>query len=414
MIDFGRNNLDMASSPYLRQHADNPVHWQEWSEKALVHARTAGRLVLVSIGYATCHWCHVMAAEAFSDRDTADFINQHYVAVKVDREQRPDIDGLFMDFVTRTTGSGGWPLNVVLSPEGNPFFGGTYFPRRSQSGLPSFLEVLRRVKSWHDENGDRVVAYTLAHDDSPGTTVRDDAIALGLMGGFDEKDGGFGRGMKFPPHATLLLLLHFGQATGSEAARDMVRITLDAMMNRGLHDHLQGGFFRYCVDRRWQIPHFEKMLYDQAMHLWVYSLAVGVFGCDRYRRVVHKIIRCLKETFATGDGLFVTAHDADTDHLEGATYLWTPGEIRAVLGETAFKRFSATYTLSEEGNFEGRNHLIKRPGRRTGASPHRVDAGIEESENRLLEVRRKRSQPFVDGKIISGWNALAGIGLVMA
>ena len=404
---FSCNRLKDASSPYLLQHRDQPVHWQEWNAEVLATARRANRLILVSIGYSTCHWCHVMAAGAFSDPETAAYLNHHFVCIKVDREQRPDLDEYFMDFVTRTTGRGGWPLNVILSPEGHPFFGATYFPPSAEKGMPSFIQVLERVDAWYAENGTKVKAFTMVSPPRPSTRIDADALALRILGSFDEEWGGFGQGMKFPPHNTLLLLLHFHAHTKSDAAAEMVLRTLDAMARGGLHDHLQGGFYRYAVDREWEIPHFEKMLYDQAMHLWVYGLAAAQFHRPEDRRVVDKLVCSLEETFSDGDGLFFSAHDADTDHVEGATYVWGETDLRRVLNQKEYQCFTAAYTVSEEGNFEGKNHLLLRPGITR-------DASLDAVEEKLLAERRLRTQPFTDRKVVTSWNALVGVALAMA
>jgi len=405
MLDFSKNNLNTSSSPYLQQHRDNPVHWQEWNEAVLQYAKEHQKLILVSIGYATCHWCHVMAHEAFSDVNTARYLNNRFVSIKVDREQRPDIDEYFMSYVNAINGRGGWPLNVVLTPAGHPIFGGTYFPDVEKRGLFPFRDVLGQVLSWYAKNKDAVQAYAIPMSHGSSVEIDDNTIASTIHRSFDVAFGGFGAQTKFPPHNTLLFLLHYYQATQSTLAKEMIIQTLDAMTNGGLHDHLQGGFYRYCVDREWTIPHFEKMLYDQAMHLWVYALAFQLFRRDQDRVVAEKIITALTETFSDEHGLFYSAHDADTDLVEGQTYVWSEAELIDVLSKDEYAQFVKTYAISSEGNFEGKNHLIKQ------ASAPALRKAIEE---KLLAIRKKRSKPFTDKKIVTSWNVLTGIGFIHA
>ncbi len=393
---FHRNNLDRSVSPYLRQHAGDPIHWQEWSAGALEEARRSNRHILVSIGYSTCHWCHVMAGEAFADREVARYLNDHFVAIKVDREQRPDIDHHFMAFIAATRGGGGWPLNVFLTPQGEPIAAFTYIPLRERFGTPSLPDLLRAVR-----RQTRGVPFR-----GPETPA-DDAwplpqVVAALLSGHDAVHGGFGSGPKFPPHCSLLLLLSHYDRYRDPRVEGLLAKTLAAMAERGLHDHLQGGFFRYCVDAAWTIPHFEKMLYDQAMMLWVYSWGLAVLKREEYREVIAGLLRCLEETFRRG-GLYISAHDADTHHREGATYTWTLAELERLLEPPELERLRRAYDIREAGNFEEANHLVRLPG----AAP----AGVEE---KLLRLRRQRTQPFADHKIITSWNALAGVGLVMA
>jgi len=413
MTDYQRNNLSKSSSPYLQQHSDNPIHWQEWNKDTLKHAQKNQKLIFVSIGYATCHWCHVMAAEAFSDPATADYINEHFVAIKVDKEQRPDIDQYVMSFVSRTTGRGGWPLNAVMSPEAKLIFGGTYFPHVPKQGLVAFKDVLTQVKKWYESHAENIQEYTLEQETNISEAEDKTSLLANIYRAFDAEEGGFGRDMKFPPHNTLLYLLHVYQDTKSNEAQTMIFKTLDAMSSAGLHDHLQGGFYRYCVDRTWTIPHFEKMLYDQAMLLWVYSLAFQLFQRERDREVVEKIIICLTETFSDGQGLFYSAHDADTDHIEGETYVWTEEELKNVLKPKEFELFTEAYLISSSGNFEGKNHLLKKNWPDSSQAKSKLEK-LAKIEAKLLKLRKKRVQPFTDQKIISSWNALIGIGLLLA
>ncbi|MBI2326735.1 thioredoxin domain-containing protein [Candidatus Curtissbacteria bacterium] len=367
--DFTRNNLDRANSPYLKQHQGNPIHWQEWNKEVLDYAQKENRLIFVSVGYATCHWCHVMAKEAFSDFGVADFLNKHFVSIKIDREQRPDIDEHFMNFLTETQGNGGWPMNVVLTPDQKPFFAGTYFPLEPTFGRPGFKQVLEKVYDWYTKNSQDVKPYTSNKDFDTEVEVKNEKVLLNaITSRFDREYGGWGDGAKFPAYNTLIFLLNYFAEYPSDDTKNMITQTLDNMAKGGLYDHLQGGFFRYCVDRQWRIPHFEKMLYDQAMLLWVYSLGYKIFGESLYKEVVQGIISSLDTVFASND-LYYSATDADTNHKEGETYLWSQDELKEILSET---------------------------------------------ERKLLEIRNKKVQPDKDRKIITSWNALLGIAFLIA
>ena len=413
MNNFKKNNLDKSSSPYLQQHKDNPIHWQKWNKETLEYAKKENKLIFVSIGYSTCHWCHVMASEAFSDQDTANYLNSNFVAIKVDREQRPDIDSYFMDFANQTTGRGGWPLNVVLSPEAKPFFAGTYFPHVEKNGIKPLIYILQEVKKWYAENSEKITAYTITNTHTKSENIDDLQITKKISAAFDKEFGGFGIQTKFPPHNTLLMLLNFYQETKSDFAKEMILKTLDAMSNNGLQDHLQGGFYRYCVDREWQIPHFEKMLYDQAMLLWVYADAYRLFNREQDKIIISKIIKGLG-TFSDGNGLFYSAHDADTNHEEGATYLWANEELKQNLSEDEYIIFSKTYDISTKGNFEGKNHLVKKYLNNLKKSDKQESIELFRIEEKLLTVRKKKMQPFIDKKILTSWNALVGIGSLLA
>ncbi len=410
--DFHRNNLGTSSSPYLRQHAGNPVWWQEWSSEVLAHARSERVPLFVSVGYATCHWCHVMAAGAFSDPDTAAFINAHFVSIKVDREQRPDIDHYLMSYIQSQTGSGGWPLNVFLTHDLKPVHALTYAPVTTSGYRYSLHDIARAVIELIRSRGESIMPFRLPDQEAPRTNVSE--LTKDLAAHFDSEYGGFGRGQKFPPHSTMLFMLYRLAAarnpataeeeasTDDETLTSIVTSTLDAVMLRGLNDHLQGGIFRYCVDRQWTIPHFEKMLYDQAMALWTFSLAARLTGSDGYRRMAQQIIRCLDETFLH-DGWYISAFNADTDHREGATYLWSMDELTSLLSPSEMDRLAAVYELSADGNFEGLNHLVRR-----SALP------LDDIEEKLLAVRRQRTQPSADEKILSGLNALTAAAMIQA
>jgi uncharacterized protein len=395
-----RNNLDRSSSPYLLQHVSNPVWWQEWNEEIIGYASLHNKPVLVSVGYATCHWCHVMASEAFSDIKTADYLNEHFVCIKVDREQRPDIDQFMMDFINNQNGRGGWPLNVFLTPSLKPVFALTYAPAVSAGSSRSFFSVAASVFTFIEKHGDNIPPF-ISEEIRP-SVVDEDTLFEKLSSYFDQINGGFGHGQKFPSHTSLLYLLYKLSVEDLPSVRSVCSVTLDAMRLRGLNDHLQGGIFRYCVDNEWTIPHFEKMLYDQAMALWTYALAYRVLEMDEYAGMAGKIIKCLDESFEK-NGLYISAHDADTNHEEGATYLWDYEQLKKELDREEFSRFSKSYLIKEKGNFEGSNHLLRLN-----------EVQLNDIEEKLLSIRRKRKQPSRDEKILCGTNALLAIALIQA
>ena len=354
--DLTRNNLDKSSSPYLLQHISNPIWWQEWSEGLISYALRKKKILFVSVGYTTCHWCHVMAAEAFSDAVTANYLNHNFICIKIDREQRPDIDQLLMDFINNQNGGGGWPLNVFMTADLRPVYALTYAPSQSTGSMNSLLYIAEKVTEFCIENKDNIPPF-YSIDRQP-EVAEESSLVKQLSRYYDSENGGFGMGQKFPPHSSLLYLLFQSGVEDSPSIKSICIKTLDAMKDRGLNDHLQGGIFRYCVDKEWTVPHFEKMLYDQAMALWSYSLAYRVTGKEEYRIMAKNILRCLDESFES-DGFYISAHDADTEHEEGATYLWGIDEIENALDPDEFAMFSESYHLTREGNFDGRNHLIR-------------------------------------------------------
>jgi uncharacterized protein len=397
---FQRNNLDNSSSPYLLQHTSNPVWWQEWGSEVLEYAVSENKPLLVSVGYATCHWCHVMASEAFSDTATANYLNENFICIKVDREQRPDIDQFMMDFINSQNGRGGWPLNVFLTPSVRPVFAMTYAPAAERDSMYSFLSVCEQVKTFYERNGSSVAEF-IPRENLPQVSDETSPVQE-LSRYYDSENGGFGNGQKFPSHSTLLYLLYQLSIDDSPTIRTICRKTLDVIIQRGLNDHLQGGIFRYCVDREWTIPHFEKMLYDQAMALWVFSLGYSVTRNDDYKSMSERIIKCLDESFES-EGLYISAHDADTNHHEGATYVWSFDELKDLLLPGEFEKLSDSYYITKTGNFDGKNHLIRKDWK-----------PLKEIEDKLLAVRLKRNQPASDRKIISGINALTAIALIQA
>ena len=400
MLDLFRNNLDKSSSPYLRQHAKNPIWWQEWSSEIIEEAIRRNKPLFVSVGYATCHWCHVMAADAFSDRVTAEYLNQHFICIKVDRETRPDIDQFLMHFITAQNGSGGWPLNVFLTPDIHPIFALTYAPGHGSGSISPFLDITKKVYDYYINHRDKILPFQAV--EKPPSIIEEKMIAKNLLTYFDFVEGGFGGAQKFPPHTTLLYLLYLLCVEKNKNIWKMCSITLDAMRLRGLNDHLQGGIFRYCVDSKWTIPHFEKMLYDQVMALWCYALAYRVMDKKAYKAMAENILRCLEECFKD-NGLYISAYDADTEHIEGATYIWKYDELKEFLSAEEFHRLSESYFIFPEGNFNGAIHLIRKN-----------DLPLRDIEKKLLAKRNQRIQPDKDNKTLCGINALVAIAMLQA
>ena len=394
------NRLANETSPYLLQHADNPVDWFPWSEEAFERARDEDKPIMLSVGYAACHWCHVMEHESFEDEAIASVMNQHFVCVKVDREERPDVDGLYMDAVVSMTGHGGWPMTVFLTPEGRPFYGGTYFPPEPRMGMPAFPQVLLAVadayRSRRDDVEQQAVALVNAiREASERSPSREpltgellvDAVST-LRRQFDPVHGGFGGAPKFPPASTLEFLLR----TGRDDALEMVRLTLDRMAAGGIYDHLGGGFHRYAVDAVWLVPHFEKMLYDNAQLASVYLHGWAATGDERWRRVAVETLDYVLRDLRLEDGGFASAQDADTEGEEGLTYTWTPEELFDVLGEEHPEWLAP---------FEGGRSIIR------GEIP-------PDAREQLLTERMRRAQPLRDEKALAAWNGLALAALAEA
>jgi len=407
------NHLGGELSPYLRQHADNPVDWYPWGEEALATARASDRPILLSIGYSACHWCHVMAHESFEDPDTAAVLNESFVCIKVDREERPDVDAVYMEAVQAMTGSGGWPLTAFLTPDGDPFFTGTYFPAVGAPGRPSFLQVCRAIhEAWTERREDllhqagRITAHLhksslTTGDGPPGADVLE-AARDALVRQHDATLGGFGAAPKFPQTMSLeLLLRHHHRSGGDAEALAVVTSSLDAMAAGGIHDHLGGGFARYSVDRQWLVPHFEKMLYDQALMARTYLHAWQVTGQERYRRVLTDTVGYVLRDLRHHDGGFQAAEDADSEGVEGKFYLWTPQEVHDALGIDTDPAL-AWWGITEAGNFEGHTIL-----NRMHAHPDEPEPPlIADARRRLLEAREARVRPGLDDKVLTEWNGL--------
>ncbi|MGD2045617.1 MAG: thioredoxin domain-containing protein [Gemmatimonadota bacterium] len=417
------NRLEQESSPYLRQHADNPVDWYPWGSEALELAREEDRPILLSIGYSSCHWCHVMERESFEDTRVADLMNQSFVNIKVDREERPDLDQVYMKAVQAMTGGGGWPMTVFLTPEGVPFYGGTYFPPEPRHGMPSFPQVLaaaseayRTRKDQVTESGARLVeALSRVGDrtaaEAEGTELLDAAYRT-LANQYDGVHGGFGGAPKFPQPVTLELLLRHHLRVGEPAALEMMVHTLRRMAAGGLRDHLAGGFHRYSVDARWLVPHFEKMLYDNALLARTFLQAWLVTGADDLREVAEQTLDYLLADMRPGEGGFSSARDADSEGEEGLFYVWTPEQVAAVLGDDEADLFMRVYDVSPAGNFEGRNilhlpHPMEAVARSVGLDAEELKSRMARARSTLLEKRADRPAPFRDDKVLVSWNALA-------
>ena len=408
------NRLADETSPYLRQHAGNPVDWYPWGEEAFARARSEDLPVLLSVGYSACHWCHVMAHESFEDPATAEVMNELFVNVKVDREERPDVDAVYMDAVQAMHGQGGWPMTVFLTPEGRPFFGGTYFPPRNRGGLPGFVDLCRAVDdTWRNRRQElegqaerltealrRSSLLTRSAEAAlPGAEALKEAAAA-LASQFDADWGGFGGAPKFPQSMSLDLLLRSCTRSGEADELAMVTTSLDAMASGGMYDHLGGGFARYSVDAFWMVPHFEKMLYDQALLARVYLHAWQVTGEPRYRQVLDETVGyVLRDLRAPGGGCY-SAEDADSEGEEGRFYVWRPEEIREVCGDDADAAI-AWYGVTPGGNFEGAN-ILHRPVRGDLERPSQV----ERARRSLFAARQQRVRPGLDDKVLTEWNGL--------
>ena len=438
------NRLAREHSPYLLQHAANPVEWYPWGDEAFVRARSEDKPIFLSIGYSTCHWCHVMEHESFESGEIAELLNRDFVSIKVDREERPDVDRVYMAFVQATTGSGGWPMSVWLTPDLQPFYGGTYYPPHSQYGRPGFRDVLREIaRAWREERPQIIESARhvtarlneMARPDTPiGTPSQPDAAALSatvrqFKGSFDRRRGGFGDAPKFPRPSELLFLLREYARAGDEEAREMVLITLRAMALGGMRDHIGGGFHRYSVDGEWRVPHFEKMLYDQAQLVLAYLEAAQASQDPFFAQIAEDTLQYVARQMSDDAGGFYSAEDADSvppEHAgqsgvrktEGAFYIWSLEEVRALLGDDS-KAFELRYGLLPDGNapfdphheFTGKNLLYTARGiaeiaEQLNRTPDDVAAALTRARLTLYEAREKRPRPHLDDKVLTGWNGL--------
>jgi uncharacterized protein len=416
------NRLIDETSPYLLQHAHNPVDWYAWGEEALARARAEDRPILLSIGYSACHWCHVMERESFENPAIARLMNDLFVNIKVDREERPDLDGIYMQAVQALTGHGGWPMTVFLTPDGAPFFGGTYFPPEDRGQMPGFPRVLTGVaEAYRSRRGDvnrnaeqlrQMLQRKLAPPQTgPLTPALLDRALQGAIGSIDWAEGGFGGAPKFPQPMTLEFLLRQYVRTGSKQALGAAELTLDRMAAGGIYDQLGGGFHRYAVDRIWLVPHFEKMLYDNAQLSRVYLQAFLVTGTPRYRQVVEETLEYVRREMTHLDGGFYSTQDADSEGEEGKFFVWTVDEVDALLGDEDGPLFRAYFDVTQAGNFEHKNILhvsdpIDDVAGRLGATPERLNAAIERGRAILHAAREERVHPGRDEKVLTAWNGM--------
>jgi uncharacterized protein len=425
------NRLAQETSPYLQQHAENPVDWYPWGPEAFEAARARDVPILLSIGYSACHWCHVMEHESFDDPDTAARMNELFVSVKVDREERPDVDSIYMRAVQSLTGHGGWPLTVFLMPDGRPFYGATYLPPIPRQGMPSFQQIMTAVSDAYQSRRDQVEASASnirellerstreralgpdpeAPTDEPGLRLIDDAAAT-ISAHFDPAHGGFGRAPKFPQPDTLEFLLRSRARPRGERILEMVMHTLRRMAAGGIHDQIGGGFHRYSVDTRWLVPHFEKMLYDNALLARLYLNAFQVTDDDRLRVVAEATLDYIAADLRSPEGGFFSARDADSEGEEGIFYMWTPEQVEDVLGEEEAQLFNRCYDISSSGNFEGRNipnlpHDLSAIAASMDIDPERLEERLASARGLLIEARAEREHPFRDEKILASWNGMA-------
>jgi len=421
-----RNRLDEEESPYLRQHADNPVNWQPWDERALDAAAERDVPIFLSVGYSACHWCHVMEEESFEDEGIARTLNEHFVPIKVDREERPDLDSIYQTICQMTSGQGGWPLSVWLTPEGKPFFVGTYFPKEPRRGMPGFGDLLERIRdSWENDREElegRAEKWTDAvrgeleetpepADETPGGDTLETAAKAALRGA-DREHGGWGRGQKFPQTGRVHILLRAYEHSGREEYRDVAREAIDAMVDGGLYDHVGGGFHRYCTDRDWTVPHFEKMLYDNAEITRAVLAGYQLFGTERYADVAHETFAFVERELTHPDGGFFSTLDAQSEGEEGKFYVWTPAEVRdAVEDELTADIVCDRFGITEAGNFEGKTVLTAVASVTDLADAYDlpesdIEDHIDRGKEALYEARSDRVRPGRDEKVLAGWNGL--------
>jgi uncharacterized protein len=425
------NRLINEKSPYLLQYAHNPVDWYPWGEEAFAKARNEGRPIFLSIGYSTCHWCHIQNEESFENEGIAAILNEKFVAIKVDREERPDVDEIYMKAVTTLTGHGGWPLSVFITPDLKPFYGGTYFPPVPRHGLPGFPEVLNFIAdTWRTKREEVVQSaeeitktisdgYELKGEGSLSKVLLDNAYAV-VLSAHDSQFGGFGRAPKFPLPSYLGFLLRYYARTRRGPALNPVIKTLDSMADGGIHDHLAGGFHRYSTDRYWLVPHFEKMLYDNALLARTYADSYRVTHTERDAATARDTLDWILEEMTSPEGGFFSAQDADTVDGEGHYYTWTPTEVSQILGQEDGAIFCEYYGVTPDGNFEGGRSILnvtmtaERTANKLGLTTTQVEDALERGRKALLKARRDRHRPAVDDKVLASWNGLAISGFACA
>ena len=420
------NRLAGESSPYLLQHANNPVDWRPWGSEAFDVAKSEDKPIFLSIGYSTCHWCHVMERESFEDAKIAEQLNRSFVPIKVDREERPDVDDVYMTAVQTMTGAGGWPMSLFLTPEGKPFYGGTYYPPDDRYGRPGFSSVLTAVAdAWElrreelEASAGQLLAHLdrAAHAPTAGPEVGAaplEKAARSLAAEFDPRHGGFGAAPKFPPSMRLEFLLRWWIRTGEARAREMVETTLAKMTSGGIYDHVGGGFHRYSTDARWLVPHFEKMLYDNALLAKTYLLAYRAFGNADFARVARETLDYLLAEMTPPGGGFFAAQDADADGEEGTFSVWDPASLEAAVDPEAAAIVAARFGVTAAGNFEGGGQTVLSVVRSVpeiaaelSISESQVEAALEEARRKMYEVRSRRVRPMTDEKLLTDWTALA-------
>ncbi|MFB3091975.1 MAG: thioredoxin domain-containing protein, partial [Dehalococcoidia bacterium] len=417
------NRLIHETSPYLLQHAHNPVDWYPWGEEALEKAKEEDKPILLSIGYSACHWCHVMERESFENVDIAKTMNESFVSIKVDREERPDLDSIYMQAVQALTGQGGWPMTVFLTPQGEPFYGGTYFPPEDRGGMPGFHGVLKAMdEAYRTRRGDvgkatselvnrlQQTSRIKSNTDLLTRDVLDEAF-LHLAAGFDEQNGGFGDAPKFPQPMIYDFLLRYHHSTNNEKALQILNLSLEKMALGGMYDQLGGGFHRYSTDSYWLVPHFEKMLYDNALLSRLYLHAFQATGHDLYLRIVQETLNYVLREMTDEEGGFYSSQDADSEGEEGKFFVWTPKEVEEALGEEDAHIFNAYYDVTSVGNFEGNNILnVPRDAETVtdelDVTPERLEEVLQRGKKALLEVRERRVPPARDDKILTAWNGL--------
>ncbi len=425
------NRLIDETSPYLRQHAHNPVDWYPWGIEALETASRLDKPILLSIGYSACHWCHVMERESFENESIAGLMNEFFVNIKVDREERPDLDSIYMGYVQMTTGSGGWPMTVFLTPDQIPFFGGTYFPPDDRYGRPGFTRICSAVSQAYRTRKNEIIASgpeiiealqkvnkLPKGQELNGTETLTSAFQQ-LSQRFDWVNGGFAGAPKFPPAMNLAFCLRYHLRSSEPAALDFVKLTLDKMASGGMYDQIGGGFHRYSVDDHWLVPHFEKMLYDNALLSRVYLEAYQFTGEETYKRIAVEILEYVQREMTDPEGGFYSSQDADSEGEEGKYFVWTPNEITEILGNELGHIFCTFYDVTEGGNFEARNILNtpqtrKDVAQQLGISVEELNAKLEEGRRRLLVEREKRVKPGRDEKILTSWNGLMLVGFALA
>jgi uncharacterized protein len=425
------NRLIFEKSPYLLQHAENPIDWHPWAEEAFARARAEDKPVFISIGYSTCHWCHVMAHESFEDAEVANILNRHFIAIKVDREERPDLDNTYMAVCQMMTGSGGWPLNLILTPEKKPFFAATYIPRTARMGMVGLVAILEKIaelwitdRSRLLQTGEEVRQALLRLDQGPanGQALSDSPLRQAFTQyrqTFDRQDAGFGTAPKFPTPHNLSLLLRIWQRTGEELAKTMALQTLQHLRLGGIFDQVGFGLHRYSVDAHWLVPHFEKMLYDQALTATACLDAFLVTQDPFFAQTTREILTYVRRDLGHPEGGFYCGEDADSEGAEGTFYLWTPAQVIEVLGKELGTVFCRSYGITEAGNFEGKSipHLdedIKPLADRVGVDPGQLADLLAEGRQKLLAAREKRLRPHRDDKILAGWNGLGIAALARA